>query len=564
LRVGRFPFLLAAAALVAGALWLVLARSEDGDPGIPRFEDVARETGIDFTHANFATPERYLVETMGGGVALFDADGDGDLDVFLVQGAPAPGDARDRPPHRLFRNEGRMRFVDATAEAGVAGTGYGQGCAVGDFEGDGDADLFVACFGPDLFFVNRGGARFEERAREARLADPGWGTSAAFLDADLDGDLDLYVARYVKASYVGHPRCVRRGHPVYCHPDAFEGLEDRFYRNEGDGTFSEIGARAGVARAGPLEGKGLGVVAGDFDEDGLPDLFVANDSTANFLYLGRGDCTFEETGILAGVAFSPGGRAEAGMGVDAGDVDGDGRLDLVVTNLNGEPTRLHRNVGGGFIDDATETAGLASPSLPLVGFGVGFFDADGDGALDLLFVNGHVLDNIEAIDSGQTYRQRRVLMRNRGDGTFEEISASAGEVFALPRAGRAAAFGDLDGDGDVDVVVTNCGEPAEVLRNGGVRGRRWIRLRLVGVRSVRDGIGAEVRIAVGGRLLRRDARSGHSYLAASDARVTAGLGENDQVDRVEIRWPSGQVDLLEGLAADREYHVREGAGAHPP
>jgi hypothetical protein len=563
---GRTAVALAAVALSAGiAAWLRSRGSGSRPPiagakaPVPLFVGVGAQSGVDFVHRNFPTPRKYLLETMGGGAALLDADGDGDLDLYLVQGAPPPGDPSPRPPNRLFRNDGGLRFTDATAEAGVEGSGYGQGCAVGDADGDGDSDLFVSNGGPDLFYRNLGAGRFEERSASARVGDPGWGTSALFFDADLDGDLDLYAASYVKADYASHPLCAPRGRPSYCHPDTFEGAEDRFYRNEGDGTFTEAGARAGIARAGPFEGKGLGVVAADFDDDGIPDLFVANDSTPNFLYRGRGDGTFEENGLLAGVAYSFSGRAEAGMGTDAADVDGNGRLDLVVTNLNYETHRLRLNLGGAVFEDVTETAGLARLTYPYVGFGVGFLDADDDGALDLLLVNGHVVDNVAESDPFQSYRQPAFLLRNLGGrGGFEDVSPRAGEPFGRSRAGRGAAFGDLDDDGWVDVVVTGCGEPAEIWRNGGVPGRHWVRFRLLGVRSVRDGLGADLWIAAGGRTLRRCAKAGYSYLCSNDPRVHVGLGEAAVVERLEVRWPSGRVDVRRGLAADREHVLREG------
>ncbi|MCI0588191.1 MAG: CRTAC1 family protein [Planctomycetes bacterium] len=553
---------LLAAGLLGAAVYGFLRWRRPGAPpapasAFPVFEDRAPAAGVDFLHRNFPTPEKYLIETMGGGAALLDADGDGDLDLYLVQGAPPPQDPSPRPPNRLFRNEGGLRFRDVSGESGAAGSGYGQGCAAGDADGDGDPDLFLANDGPDLFLRNLGG-RFEDRTGSSGLGDRGWSTSATFLDADLDGDLDLYVARYVKVEYATHPRCLRAGRRGYCHPDTFEGLEDLFYRNEGDGTFVERGREGGVALAGPTEGKGLGVVAGDFDEDGLPDLFVANDSTPNHLYRGRGDWTYEDVALVAGVAYSAAGRAQAGMGTDAADFDGDGRLDLVVTNLNQETNTMSRNLGGGTFEDVTETSGLAAVSLPWVGFGAGFFDADDDGALDLLFVNGHVVDNVEEVDTGQTYRQPAFLMRNRGKGTFEDVSARAGPVFGKRRVGRGAAFGDLDDDGFVDVVLTSVGERVEILRNGGVPGRHWVSFRLVGARSARDGLGADLRVTAGGRTLRRCSKSGYSYLCASDPRVHVGLGDATRVDRLEVRWPSGRIDRLEGLAADRGYVLLEG------
>ncbi len=524
-----------------------------------RFVDVVKSAGLRFRHYSGASPEKYVIETMGSGAAFLDYDGDGWLDIFLVNGGavpgyPAPGPVR----HALYRNLGNGRFRETTAEAGVGGNGhYGMGAAAADYDGDGHTDLFVTAFTRNALYRNRGDGAFEEVTERAGVAGGMWSSSAAFLDYDRDGDLDLFVARYVDFDYSRNRICGDSFRKIrgYCHPDVYDGLTNLLYRNNGDGTFADVSQASGIA--GHV-GKGLGVVAADLDQDGWIDLYVANDSVRNFLFRNRGDGTFEENGVRAGVAYDEGGRPQAGMGTAAGDFDGDGRLDLIVTNLDHEYNNLYRNTGSLFVDVAYAT-GFGAPSLPFVGWGTEWFDMENDGDLDVLVVNGHVVDNVALLRPGSRYPQPKLLFENLG-GRMREVSAKHGSALSAPRVSRGAAFGDYDNDGDVDVLVLNLGGAPQLLRNDGGNRGGWISLALEGVKSPRDAIGTRVQATVAGRTLTRYLAGGGSYLSSSDHRIHIGLGTAERADRIEIAWPSGVVDVLENVASGRFYRVREGKG----
>ncbi len=524
-----------------------------------QFVDVAQAAGLRFRHYNGASPEKYVIETMGSGAAFLDYDHDGWLDVFLVNGGavpgyPAPGPVR----HALYRNQGNGSFRETTAEAGVVGNGhYGMGVSAADYDGDGHTDLLVTAFTRNALYHNRGDGTFEEVTDRAGVAGGKWSSSAAFLDYDRDGDLDLFVARYVDFDYSRNINCgdTARRIRVYCHPDVYDGLTNLLYRNNGDGTFADVSQSSGIAAH---VGKGLGVVAADLDQDGWIDLYVANDSVRNFLFRNRGDGSFEEIGVRMGVAYDDGGRPQAGMGTAAGDFDGDGRLDLIVTNLDQEYNNLYRNTGSLFVDVAYAT-GFGPPSLPLVGWGTEWFDMENDGDLDVLVVNGHVVDNVERLRPGSRYPQRKLLFENHG-GRLREVAARHGAALSTPRVSRGAAFGDYDNDGDVDVLVQNLGSAPQLLRNDGGNRGRWVSLALEGVKSPRDAIGARVQATVAGRTLTRYLAGGGSYLSSSDHRIHIGLGTAERAERIEIQWPSGTVEVLENLPAGKLYRVREGKG----
>lgn len=524
------------------------------------FKDVARQAGITFQHWNGASPEKYVLETMGSGAAFFDYDNDGWLDIYLVNGGSVPGHSSSEPiRNALYRNLGDGTFVEVTAKAGAGGNGYyGVGVSAADYDGDGWTDLFVTTFGRNLLYRNNGDGTFTDRTDQAGVAGGKWSSSAAFLDYDQDGDLDLLVVRYVDFDFDRNLVCgdMVRGIRAYCHPDVYDGLPSLLYRNNGDGTFTDVSEQTGIAAH---LGKGLGVVAADFDNDGYMDLYVANDSIQNFLFRNRGDGTFEEIGVPSGVAFDEGGHPQAGMGTAAGDFDEDGRLDLIVTNYDRENNNLYHNQGG-FFSDASFQSGFGPPSLPLVGWGTGFFDFDNDGDLDVLVVNGHVIDNIEVLQPEQgTYRQAMLLFENVRR-RFRDVTARGGADLQVKRVGRGAAFGDYDNDGDLDVVVTNLGEKALLLENRGGNRNHWISLQLVGTRSSRDPIGARVQATIGGRTSTRHFTGGGSYLSSSDRRLHLGLGRESKVSRLEIRWPRGTVDLFTDVAGDKFYRVREGEG----
>ena len=528
-----------------------------------RFVEVASAVGLTWQHENGRSPQRYFPETMGGGGAFFDYDGDGDLDVYAVNGAFIAADPRDAVPvNSLFRNDGH-RFVSVAA--GVAHPGVGMGVAAADYDGDGDLDLYLTNFGPNALFRNDD-AHFAEIGQETGVADVRWGTSSAFADYDCDGDLDLYVANYVAydpaaahadqvpymASYESYGGQAPVGYP---HPDNFQGQADLLYRNDGAGRFVDVSVGAGIADA---SGKGLGMVFGDYNSDGWPDIYVANDAVRNFLYHNNQDGTFTERAGLAGVAYGQDGQMEAGMGIDWGDYNGDGVLDLTVTNFQAEPNALYRGEGS-FFSVATFAAGIGLPSLPFLGFGTQFFDPDLDGDLDLFAANGHVLDNVRNIDQSTSYGQRNLLFRNDGD-RFAEISTAAGPGFSLERVSRGSATGDYDGDGDPDLLVFNSGQPLSLLRNDQGEANHWITIRLAGANGNPNGIGARLTATSGDLVQTRELRGSRSYLSQSQLRICLGLGKRPQLDALEVRWPSGRTERFGPFAANQAIALVEGEG----
>ena len=527
------------------------------------FVEVASAVGLVWQHENGRSPKRYFPETMGGGGAFFDYDGDGDLDVYAVNGAFIAASPQDAAPvNSLFRNDGQ-RFVPVAA--GVAHSGVGMGVAAADYDSDGDLDLYLTNFGPNELFRNDDG-HFAEIGRQTGVADARWGTSCAFADYDRDGDLDLYVANYVaydpaaahdgQMPYMTGYESYGDQPPIgYPHPDNFQGQPDLLYRNDGAGHLVDVSAGAGIADA---SGKGLGVVFGDYDSDGWPDIYVANDAVRNFLYHNSHDGTFAERAGLAGVAYGQDGQMEAGMGVDWGDYNGDGVLDLTVTNFQAEPNALYRGEGG-FFSVATFAAGTGLPSLPFLGFGTQFFDPDLDGDLDLFAANGHVLDNVRDIDQSTSYGQRNLLFRNDG-GRFADISAAAGPGFSLEHVSRGSATGDYDGDGDPDLLVFNSGQPLSLLRNDQGDANHWITIQLAGVNGNPNGIGARLTATSGDLVQTRELRGSRSYLSQSQFRICLGLGKRSQLDAIEVHWPSGRTERFGPFAANQAIALVEGKG----
>jgi hypothetical protein len=549
---------------VAALVWLATAGASDRSP--VRFEDVSASAGVTFEHQTGRFGRRYIVETASGGVLVLDYDGDGRPDLYFVNGAPLPGHpdhgTRD-PGNALYRNRGDGTFEDVTDAAGVRAGGYGMGGSAADIDNDGDLDIYVTRFGPDLLLRNRGDGTFTDATADAGLGDGRWSSSASFVDLDGDGFVDLFVCNYLDFTLEKHKTCVgtdREGRATesYCHPDEYGGTGDLLYRNRGDGRFEDLSVRAGVVN--PQEGKGLGVVASDYDGDGDQDLYVANDTTRNFLYRNDGDWRFEDLALTAGVGYNEDGLPEAGMGTDFGDIDRDGRPDLVVTNFDLEKNTVYRNVGGGFFVDGTTAAGLAGASLTELGFGCDFFDADNDGWLDLMIANGHIIDNVEAMQPSLRYAQPKQFFRNRGDGRFEDLTRAAGADLSRPRVGRGLATLDFDADGDLDVAICNNGGPAELLRNQGGNDRGWLGLALVSARSNRSGIGARVELLAGGLRQTEEVRTSSGYLAQNQIELHFGLGLAEQVDEMIVHWPSGQVDRFTGVAARSALVVKEGVG----
>ena len=516
-----------------------------------RFTDITRESGVSFHHVNGASPDKHLVETMGSGGLFFDYDNDGWIDLFLVDGGSL-ADARvaSQAKHRLYRNRGNGTFEDVTAKSGIRHRDYGMGACAGDYDNDGWIDLYVTNFGPNALYRNRSDGSFTDVTAFAHVGEPRWSASCAFADLDKDGDLDLFVVNYVdadrqKTPYCGNAKLAQR---FYCHPLNYPSLPNTLYRNDGRGVFTDVSAASGI---GAHRGNGLGVVVTDYDGDRWPDVFVANDSVANFLFRNTGKLRFVETALGAGVAVATDGKARAGMGVDAGDYDGDGREDVVVTNLDFETHSLFRNVGDGLFEYTTRTSGLGFATLPFVGFGVAFLDADNDMQLDIAIANGHIMDNAPVYRSGTTYAQRNLFFRNAGSKRFVEIGRNAGDGFALEKVSRGLVAGDIDNDGDLDLVVTNNGQSADVLRNDSVRGNSLL---------VRAAIGARVRVTAGGQTQVRDVRAGSSYLGQNDLRVHFGLGHAAMADRVEVTWPSERVEVLSTVAVNQIVTIHEGRG----
>ncbi len=531
--------------------------------GVPQvqFIDVTAASGICFRHVNGAKGDYHLPEMFGAGGAFLDYDNDGDLDLFLVNGGDLTGGSLEEPSTSvLYRNNGDRTFTDITSTAGVSNAGnYGLGVACGDYDNDGAPDLYMTNFGANVLYRNNGDGSFTDVTEEAGVGDALWSSSATFFDYNRDGHLDLYVVNYVLYPLdITYPPCDGDGFRTYCHPLYFKGAPDRLYRNNGDGSFVDATKAAGITdMGGPFHGKGLGVVAADFNNDGNPDLYVANDVTPNYLFNNQGDGTFVEIGVAAGCAYSTDGAAQAGMGVDAGDYDGDGFLDIFVTNFSYETNALYRNNGDDTFTDVSYETHLGDESYLRLGFGVGFFDYNNDGYPDLFVANGHIFEHIKRTTDVVTYPQQNQLFHNNGNGGFTEVSFKSGGYFQRKGVSRGAIFGDYDNDGDLDIVVTQLNQSAELLRNEGGNRRNWVRIKTVGVLSNRDGIGARVTLTVGGHSRVQEVHAGSSYQCSNDPQVFFGLGDHRTIDRLEIRWPSGVVQVLENIPANQEIVVTE-------
>ena len=520
------------------------------------FTDITRQSGVNAHHINGASAQKHIVETMGSGAVFLDVDADGWLDLFLVDGGSLADPAlASRARHRLFRNKGSGQFEDVTGTSGLRHREYGMGACAADYDNDDRVDLYVTNFGPNVLYHSDGHGTFSDVTQTAGVGSSLLGASCAFADVDNDGDVDLFVANYVDpddSKICGDARA-----RAYCRPDVYQGVSSTLYRNNADGTFTDVTKAAGLDRA---DGKALGVVFADYDGDGRVDLFVANDLTRNFLYHNEGKGVFREVGLPAGVAVASDGRVRAGMGTDFGDYDGDGLFDLVVTNFESETHSLFRNLGGGLFADATFESGIGPATLPFLGFGVAFFDYDNDADLDLAIANGHVLDNAGLFRSTSRYAQRKLLLRNEGNGRFAEVGRQSGPGFAMEKVSRALVAGDIDNDGDLDLLVSNNGQPPDLLRNETSGSGNSLRVRLRGRQSNRDAIGALVTATLGKRRLVREVRAGSSYLGQNDVRVHLGLGAATIVDRLDVRWPSGRVETLKAIAAQQDVTLVEGAG----
>jgi hypothetical protein len=523
-----------------------------------RFDNVAAKIGVTFKHENGASPDKSLPETMAGGAVIFDYNNDGWPDLFLVNGGSfVDKQAAAGARHRLYRNTGDGKFADVTEFLGIGISGFGMGACAADYDNDGWQDLYVTAVETNTLYHNTGKNGFTDVTRQAGVGAGLWSASCAFGDIDNDGDVDLYVTRYVDFAAGNKKVCMLfRDVRSYCHPNVYNSVPDILYRNNGDGTFTDVTRESGVYKAG----NGLGVVFGDYDDDGWIDIYVANDATPNFLFHNKGKGVFEEVGFWSGTAVGFDGKVLSGMGTDMADMNGDGLLDIFVTNLDGQTHSLYKNFGKGIFTNVTFASGVGEATLPYVGFGTAFLDYDNDGDLDLTVANGDVIDNVKLIRNTSSYEQLNLLLRNDGTGKFTGVGPASGPGFASKKASRALAVGDLDNDGDLDIVVSNVGETADVLRNDGGNRSNSILVRTVGARSNRDGIGARLKLSAGGKTLVRDVKAGSSYLAQNDLRIHFGLGSATKADRLEIRWPSGAVETIEGIEANQILTVREGSG----
>ena len=520
--------------------------------------DVSAKVGIRFRHTHGGSGKLYMLEPMSAGVALFDYDADGDVDIYFLNGAPLKGTQVDAPPkNRLYRNDGNWKFTDVTDRSGLGDTGYGLGVAVGDYDNDGDPDVYVNNYGPNVLYRNNGDGTFTDVTKTAGVANGHQvGAGANFLDMDGDGDLDLFVSNYVGFTYANHKVIYQAGRPAYSGPADYPPTANNLFRNNGDGTFTEVSAASGI---GPHKGTGMGTVCLDFDNDGDTDIYVANDGLGNFLFRNDGTGKFEEVGLASGAGYNVNGDAQSSMGIGCGDYNNDGWIDFFVTGYQGEMTALYKNLGKGLFDDVTRMAGAGAGTVPHVNWGNEFVDFDNDGDRDLFIANGHFEREAKKVADSASYLSPNILLMNTGDGKFVNVSDKSGDGLKVKLSSRGAGFDDLDNDGDVDVVVLNWKERPTILRNDSPRGNHWLQVRLKGTKTNRSGVGARVKVVAGGLTLVDEVHSGRGYQSHYGMRLHFGLGKADRVDRIEVRWIGGGVDVLKNVRADRLVTIAEGS-----
>ncbi len=539
-------------------LFAPLLRAADA-PSPIQLKDVTRETGITFVHTDGSSGRRYIVESVASGLATFDYNGDGKSDILFLNGAPLPGSPTTTPPPRngLYRNDGGWKFTDVTAAAGLADTSYHLGVCVGDYNNDGYPDIYLNNFGPNILYRNNGDGTFTDVTKKAGVANGNQvGAGACFLDIDGDGKLDLFVANYCDFTVAKHQTRNVNGHPAYVGPMIYGPVPATLFRNNGDGTFTDISRESGIAAHA---GTGMGVVCADYDDDGDTDIIVGNDAMANFVWKNDGKGHFEEVGLLSGLAYDSNGVGQGTMGVECGDYDNDGRLDFYMTSYQKQWAILYRNLGRGLFDDVTHRTGGGTSTFNPVTWGTGLVDFDNDGNRDLFIACGHLQDNVELWDDTASYEARNVLLRNTGRGKFIDVSARSGDGLAVKRSSRGAAFEDLDNDGKLDVVILNARREPTILRNDSSGPSHWLRIQPRGTRSNRDGIGARIKVVAGDLTLVDEVHSGRSYQSHYGMYPHFGLGQRTRVDRVEVRWIGGGTDVIEGVDVDRVLQISEGS-----
>ena len=527
-----------------------------------QFVDVAEEVGVVAQNVSGDSEQTYLVDSMMGGSAFFDYDQDGDLDLYILNGSKVVGFPNQEHPRNTFYKNEQGKFVDATDEANLGDAGWGMGCAVGDYDNDGDLDIYITNYGRNALYANQGDGTFADVTEYAQVGDERFGTGCAFLDYDGDGYLDLYVANYVDFNHflqtTPNKSYMWKGLRVHFGPRGMKGSGDILYRNQGDGTFADVTVEAQVVDQDKLYG--MGVIGGDYDRDGDVDIYVANDTGANFLYQNQGDGTFADIGWMIGAAYGESGEAQGCMGIAYGDYDNDLYQDILVTNFWEQTNTLYHNDYGTFFSDLSFDAGVGKESFQFLAWGTEFFDYDNDGDKDLFVANGHLFPQLDRANLGTSYAQTNQLFENLGDGTFAEVSQLSGEGLEVKKVSRGASFGDYDDDGDLDIFVLNLNDRPTLLRNDGGNENNWLMVKTIGTESNRDGIGARIEVSSGGLTQSAEIRSGASYLSHNDLRAHFGLGQRETIDSLVVRWPSGLEERFENLSANRLVVLQEGEG----
>ncbi len=527
-----------------------------------RLTDVTSETGIAFVHTDGSSGKRYIIETVCAGLAVFDYDNDGDEDIYFLNGAALPGKKVAAPPRNaLYRNDGGFVFTDVSSEAGVGDTGHGLGVAAGDYDNDGDLDLYINNSGPNVMYRNNGDGTFTDvTARTGTGNGDKVGAGACFLDADGDGDLDLYVSNYVAFTFENHHIVRFNGYPAYVGPMDFEPTPDTFFLNKGDGTFLDESVSSGIAAH---KGTGMGMTCCDCDNDGDTDVFVGNDVAGNTFFLNDGKGRFEEAGLISGLAYDYSGRAQGTMGVDSGDYNNDGLIDFFVTSYQQDLATLYKNTGDGFFEDVTQKTGAGDGSLTYVTWGLGFIDYDNDGLRDLFVACGHLHDNVEMFDNTTSYRTKNIVLRNTGKDRFDNISASCGSGLGAVHSSRGAAFSDLDGDGDLDIVILNSREKPTVIRNDSRNNHHWVRIKLRGATGNRFGVGSHVIVDTGTRSFIDEVHSGRGYQGHYGLTLHFGLGMEERIETITVKWLGGEIQTLRPATVDRVIVIDQKKGLLP-